>query len=81
MPLILPDELLNSIGMSENELLQEVAVMLFEKERFTLGQASRLAGMTRVEFQKLLADRKIPLHYGVDDFHQDLKNLEEVGLL
>ena len=81
MPLILPDELLNSIGMSENELLQEVAVMLFEKERFTLGQASRLAGMTRVEFQKLLADRKIPLHYGVDDFDQDLKNLDEVGLL
>ena len=81
MPLIVSDELLSSLGISEEELRREVAIMLFQRERLTLAQASRLAGLVRVEFQKLLAARHIPIHYGVEELRQDLKNLDEAGLL
>jgi predicted HTH domain antitoxin len=81
MPLIVSDELLGSLGISEEELRREVGVMLFQRERLTLAQASRLAGLSRVEFQKLLATRQIPIHFGVEEFREDLKNLEEAGLL
>jgi predicted HTH domain antitoxin len=28
-----------------------------------------------------LASRQIPIHYGVDDFEQDIENLREMGRL
>lgn len=55
--------------------------MLFQKEKLTLAQASRFALMNRIAFQHLLASRQIPVHYGVEDFQQDIKNLQEMGRL
>ncbi len=55
--------------------------MLFQKDKLTLAQASRFAGMNRIAFQHLLASREIPVHYGVEDFEQDIKNLREMGRL
>ncbi len=81
MSIIIPDEILAATRMTESELKQEIAVMLFQKEKLTLAQASRLAGMTRIAFQHLLASRQISVHYGVDDFEQDIKNLQEMGRL
>ena len=56
--------------------MQEIAIMLFEKEKLTLGQASKLAGINQFNFQHLLASRNISIHYGVEDFEQDLATLE-----
>jgi predicted HTH domain antitoxin len=67
--------------MSEEELSQEIAILLFQKEKLTLGQAIRLAGMTRLQFQHLLASRQIPVHYDVAEFEEDLKTLKELGRL
>lgn len=55
--------------------------MLFQQEKITLAKASRLAGMTQIQFQRLLAERKIPVHYDIQDLHEDIANLKEVGLL
>jgi predicted HTH domain antitoxin len=46
-------------------MLQEIAILLFQQERLTLAQASRLANLPRWAFQKLLASRHIPVHYNV----------------
>ena len=81
MSLVISDEILTATRMTENELRQEIAVMLFQMEKLTLAQASRLAGMHRVAFQHLIASRQIPVHYGVEDFEQDIKNLREMGRL
>lgn len=67
--------------MSEAELKQEIAVMLFQKEKLTLAQASRLAGMNRLQFQHLLASRQIPVHYDVAELEADIKTLGEMGEL
>ena len=79
MSVLIPDEVLQASRLSERELKAEIAVMLFEKEKLTLGQASRLAAMDRLEFQHLLASRRIPVHYDVADFEQDIGTLRELG--
>jgi predicted HTH domain antitoxin len=54
-------------------LKQELALALFQQERLTLGQAALLAGLPQIDFQRLLASRRIPLHYGIDEMEQDLQ--------
>jgi predicted HTH domain antitoxin len=73
MPVTIPDEVLKAAHISEPELKQELALTLFRQERLTLGQASRLAEMTQLAFQALLADRQIPIHYGVEEFREDVR--------
>jgi predicted HTH domain antitoxin len=81
MSVVVPDEILTATRMTEAEMRQEIAVMLFQKEKLTLAQASRFAGMHRIAFQHLLASRHIPVHYDVADFEQDIQNLREMGRL
>jgi predicted HTH domain antitoxin len=74
--LIIPEEILHATRMSEGELRQEIAILLFQKEKLTLGQASRFAGMSHLQFQHLLASREIPIHYDVAEFEEDLETLK-----
>lgn len=75
MSVTIPDELLHSAHMSESEMRQELALLLFQQERLTLAQAARFAGMDRIRFQHLLASREISIHYGIEDFEADLNTL------
>jgi len=81
MGLVIPDEIVHATGMTEKELRQEIALFLYEREKLTLAQASCLAGMTRLQFQHLLASRQIPVHYDVEEFQEDLRTLRELGRL
>ncbi|NET59469.1 MAG: UPF0175 family protein [Symploca sp. SIO2E6] len=81
MSVIISDEILAATRMTEAEMKQEIALMLFQKEKLTLAQASRLALMNSISFQHLLASRQIPVHYDIEDFEQDIKNLREMGRL
>jgi predicted HTH domain antitoxin len=81
MSITITDEVLAATRMTETEMRQEIAILLFQKEKLTLAQASRFARMHRVAFQHLLASRQISLHYGVEDFEQDIQNLREMGRL
>ncbi len=79
MGIVISNDILNATHMTEDELKQELAVLLFQKEKLTLGQASSLAGMNRLQFQHLLASRQIPVHYGLNEFEEDLKTIEKVA--
>lgn len=79
MSILISDDILQSARLTEDELKQEIAVLLFQKEKLTLAQASRFAGMSRLQFQHLLASRKIPVHYDIAEFNEDLKTLKESG--
>jgi predicted HTH domain antitoxin len=79
--LTIPDTLLQSARISETELRQEIAVLLFERDKLTLAQASRFADLSRLQFQHLLASRQIPIHYDVTDFEEDLHTLQRLGRL
>ena len=79
MSVIIPDDILSATPMSDAEMKQEIAIMLFAKDKLTLAQASRFAEFDRMSFQHLLASRKIPVHYDVSDLEKDLENLREMG--
>ena len=75
MPVTISDEVLKAAHITEPELKQELALALFQQERLTLAQASRLAGLGQLAFQALMAERRIPIHYGVAEFREDLQAL------
>jgi predicted HTH domain antitoxin len=52
--LTIPDALLQSARISEAELRQEIAILLFQRDKLTLAQASRFAHLSRLQFQHLL---------------------------
>lgn len=79
MAVTIPDEVLQAAHLSEFEVKQTLAVALFREERLTLAQASRLAEMSQLAFQGLLAERRIPVHYGIEEFREDLRTLGEIG--
>lgn len=76
MPVTIADDVLAAAHLTEPELRRELAVALFREERLTLAQASRLAEMNQGAFQPLLADREIPVHYGIDEFREDLRTAD-----
>ena len=78
MSVTIPDEVLEAARMSDAELRQELAVLLFQRDRLTLAQSSHLAGMDLLSFQHLLASRGIPMHYDLEDFEQDLSTLRDL---
>jgi predicted HTH domain antitoxin len=81
MSLVINDTILEAANISAEELLQEIALLLFKQNRLTLGQASELARMDQLSFMQLLGRRDIPIHYDEDDFEADLITLRALGEL
>jgi predicted HTH domain antitoxin len=79
MTLTLPDDLVRSTHLTKAELQAELALALFRVERLTLGQAAQLAGLPQLDFQRLLASRDIPIHYGVDAMEQDVQRARRIA--
>jgi predicted HTH domain antitoxin len=61
--------------LSEPEVLVELAVLLYERDKLTLGHAAKLARMDKWAFNDLLADREIPMHYDVKEWEHDLATI------
>lgn len=81
MSLVISDEILKTSGFSEAEFMIEIAIMLFQQEKVSIGKASRIAGMNQIQFQQLLTDRGICIHYDVLEFEEDLQGLRDRGWL
>lgn len=78
MSIVIPEDIMQSARLTTGEMLQELAIALFQSDRLTLGQASRLSGMNQWQFQQLLASRGISRHYDVAEFEADLQTLAEM---
>ena len=79
MSLVINDEILETSGLSEAEFMLEIAIMLFQREKISIGKASQIAHMNQIQFQELLAKRGICIHYDVAEFQEDLKGLQSRG--
>ncbi|MEK7256261.1 MAG: UPF0175 family protein [Bacteroidota bacterium] len=75
-----PDQILASSGLNEQEFLIELAACLYERKILSLGKAAAFAGIHRMQFQRELGKRKIPIHYTVQDLETDLANLKSLGI-
>ncbi|MCA9979582.1 MAG: UPF0175 family protein [Anaerolineales bacterium] len=78
MSIIISNQILQATHMSEGEILLELALLLYQKEKLSLGKASELAQMSRLQFQHLLASRQIPLNYDIAEFEADLATLASI---
>jgi len=78
MVLTIPEDILGSLKMNEDELLLELAVALYAAQKISFGKARRLAGLDWYRFRGILADRKIPAHYDIEQFEEDLTNLHSL---
>ena len=81
MSVVIPDKIVKASGMLEEELMLELVILLFQKDKISLGKASELAGMNQLRFQRLLASRNICIYYDVAEFQEDLKSLRGRGWL
>ena len=77
----IPREVIHATRMKPMELKQELAIHLFQQGRLSFGKAHEMADMTVWVFRQLLGSRGIPIHYGVDDYGQDMTTLKELGRL
>ncbi|MDJ0525954.1 MAG: UPF0175 family protein, partial [Microcystis sp. M53600_WE12] len=59
MNLILPSKLLQTVQMTEAQMLTEIAVMLYQQQRLKFEQAAELTGMALDDFYQLLVSRNI----------------------
>ena len=81
MPVIIPDEVLREAGLSEREALIEIACRLFDAGKLHLWPAAKLAGLSRVEFEGELIQRKIPIYRPtLEDVLEDLATLKRLGI-
>ena len=47
------------------------AVKRFQREEISLATAATLTGMTRIDFQRELARRGVPVHYNSEDLARE----------
>ncbi len=57
----------------EQRLRIELALRLYEKGIASLGQARRIAGLSKWDFLELLAREGIPIHYDEEELREDLE--------
>lgn len=74
-------DILDSARLTVSELKVEIAVSLYAQGRLSIGKAHELADMSLWEFRHLLAARRIPPHYDVEDLSEDVTTLHELGRL
>lgn len=77
MKIEIPNEFLERSNMSEEEFRLELALFLYSRNILTVESASKFAGMDSYMFQKVLGEKKIPVHYTLTDFEDDLQTLNE----
>jgi predicted HTH domain antitoxin len=73
--------ILDSARLTVPELKVELAVLLYQQGRLSIGKARELAGMSLWQFRQLLGSRKIGPHYSIEEYREDLETLRELGLL
>ncbi len=79
MSLVISNEIVKASGLSEDEILLEIVVMLFKLDKISIGKAAELLRMPQIRFQRLIADRGICVHYDVAEFQEDIQHLTGKG--
>ena len=79
MTLSLPEPLIEGIVLTEKDIIFDLALGLYVDRRATLGQAARLAGMSRPAFLDALGARRIPIHYDEADLEADFQLISRLA--
>ncbi len=78
IPIQIPMEIFQAAQMSPEDMRVELAISLFQQNKLSFGKAREMAGLSFWDFQILLADRKIPIHYDIEELYADIHTLQEL---
>ncbi len=72
----IPEAILAALGWSQEELRrelrQEISLAFYSRGRLSAGKSAELAGLTRLDFERLLRERQMARSYGQKDMEHDL---------
>jgi predicted HTH domain antitoxin len=76
-----PNDILLALNESENDLKKRIklalAIQLYKLEKLTIGKATQLSGLTRLEFEKELSINKISIsNLNKEDVLGDIEKLK-----
>ena len=78
----LPDAIVGALGLRESEtahaIKKELAVHFFQRNLLSFGQSRQLAELSVWDFLELLRERKVPLHYDLSEYEEDMKTILEI---
>jgi predicted HTH domain antitoxin len=75
----IPQTVLYASRMTPEELRRELAIYLFQQNKLSFGKAREMAAMTIWDFQYLLSQRGVSVHYDVPEYEADMQTLQELG--
>jgi predicted HTH domain antitoxin len=79
MTLTIPDDVLKETGLSERDLLVELACRLYDSEKLSKTSASRMVGMGRDDFDAELRKRGLPvIRYRDEDVDREIESLRHL---
>lgn len=70
----IPDSILEAPSYTKQHLMLDLAVSLYQRNLYSLAKAARFAGLNRIEFQHVLAERHIPINYNLQIDLQSLQS-------
>ena len=74
-------EIPDDLGVTEEQARLDFAVGLYSSHTVSLARAARLAGRSRLDFQRILAERGIPIAYDSAELEDDVATLKRLGQL
>ena len=78
LTLEIPGDVADALRLPELEKVQrlrlELAVSLYSQGMLGLGKTAQLACVSRGEMNRVLAERKVPMHYGPEELAEDLQH-------
>ena len=77
----LPPDILLTLNETEKELKKRIktslAIQLYAQQKVTIGKAAQIAELSRLQFETLLSEYKIPIsNLSLDDVLGDTKKLK-----
>ena len=77
--LVLNDELIKDMNMSEEEIKLEFAVWLYERDQISLRKAARMSSLHWLDFSQILVNRNIPTVKMTDEeFETEVKTVNSL---
>ncbi len=77
LTLEIPGDVANALRVADLEKIQrlrlELSVSVYSQGILGLGKSAQLAGLSRPEMNRILAERKVPMHYGPEELAEDLQ--------
>jgi predicted HTH domain antitoxin len=70
----IPGEVTQALRLPPPEVAQRLRLELaiYAQQILGLGKSAELAGLSRLEFNEVLARRQVPMHYGDAELTEDL---------